>query len=404
MSESGSKNGGMKQLLSMFFGKTWPMWVGGILLGVGNICLFIVLKPWGASGGILNWGQNIFNSLGIVAFGSAEALLPAVSAHPYAVLCFLMLFGAFIAALMSKEFAFRIPPIGEVIKGLIGGVLMGIGAIIGKSCTIGGFFSGWPALSLGAIVFTVGLVIGTYISLRYLIFEMEKFPKISSGKSASFLSAATKRTSIQPLTGTIVLIIGLVIAYLSYHKSGNKIIISYVLIGLFFGFVCQRSRFCIVRALREPFMTGESSAPIGVMAGILVSMFGFVVIKFMASGSPKEMMWVWPHFWLPAIIGGVIFGLGMTLAGGCVVGSLWRAGEGHIKLWAALAGMIITMPLTAKYLAAPFYKALSPGMKQQIYLPSKIGYMPSILIFLLIILLWYLFVKWNERTGKFSAI
>ena len=403
MSKSVSEKGGMKHLFHLLFGKTWAMWVGGILLGVGNICLFIVLKPWGASGGILNWGQNIFGSLGIIEFGSAEAALPAVNVHPYAILCFLMLLGAFVAALMSKEFAFRIPPIGESIKGFLGGALMGMGAIIGKSCTIGGFFSGWPALSLGAIVFTTGLVIGTYVALKYLLFEMEKLPKISSGKSASLLSAATDRASAQPLIGVIALILGLGIAH-SFNNGGNKVLVCYVLIGLFFGFVCQRSRFCIVRALREPFMTGESSASIGVMAGILVSMFGFAVIKFMGSGTPIEMIWVWPHFWLPAIIGGIIFGIGMTLAGGCIVGSLWRAGEGQIKLWASLVGMIIAMPLTAKYIAAPLYAALSPGMKQQVFLPHKIGYGGSILLFLLIILLWYLFVKWNEKTGKFSAL
>ena len=403
MSKSLSEKGGMKHLFHLLFGKSWAMWLGGILLGVGNICLFIVLKPWGASGGILNWGQNIFGSLGIIKFGSAEAALPAVNVHPYAILCFLMLLGAFVAALMSKEFAFRIPPIGEIIKGFLGGALMGMGAIIGKSCTIGGFFSGWPALSLGAIVFTIGLVIGTYVALKYLLLEMEKFPKISSGKSASLLSAATNRASAQPLIGVIALIVGLGIAY-SFNKGGNKVLVCYVLIGLFFGFVCQRSRFCIVRALREPFMTGESSAPIGVMAGILVSMFGFAVIKFMGSGTPIEMIWVWPHFWLPAIIGGIIFGIGMTLAGGCIVGSLWRAGEGQIKLWASLVGLIIAMPLTAKYIAAPLYAALSPAMKQQVFLPHKIGYGGSILLFLLIILLWYLFVKWNEKTGKFSAL
>jgi len=403
MSKSVSEKGGIKHLLHSLFGKTWAMWVGGILLGVGNICLFIVLKPWGASGGILNWGQNIFNSLGLVKFGSAEAALPGVNAHPYAVLCFLMLLGAFVAALMSKEFAFRIPPIGEIFKGLLGGVLMGMGAMIGKSCTIGGFFSGWPALSLGAIVFTAGLVVGTYVALKYLLFEMEKFPKISTGKSSSFLAAATERTSLQPLIGLVVLIVGLVFAF-NFNKGGSKVLVLYVLIGLFFGFVCQRSRFCIVRALREPFMTGNASAAVGVMAGILVSMFGFAVIKFMGAGTPKEMIWVWPHFWLPAIIGGIIFGIGMTLAGGCVVGSLWRAGEGQIKLWASVFGMIIAMPLTSKYIAAPFYEALSPSMKQQFYLPHKIGYGGSILLFLTIILLWYLFVKWNEKTGKFSAL
>jgi len=49
-------------------------------------------------------------------------------------------------------------------------------------------------------------------------------------------------------------------------------------------------------------------------------------------------------------------------------------------------------------------KALSPGMKQKVFLSGEIGCGPAIIIFLVVILLWYLFVKWNERTGKFSAI
>ena len=31
-------------------------------------------------------------------------------------------------------------------------------------------------------------------------------------------------------------------------------------------------------------------------------------------------------------MGGVIFGIGMLLAGGCGSGSVWRAGEGQFKL------------------------------------------------------------------------
>ena len=389
------------------------MWVGGILLAVGNICLFIVLKPWGASGGIANWGQNIFNSLGIVSFGTEAAPLAPVSAFPYGLLCLTMLLGAFSSALFGKEFAIRIPPCGELVKGLVGGILMGIGAMVGKSCTIGGFFSGWPALSLGAVVFTVGLVIGVVVAIRYLLFEMEKFPKISSGKSASFLAASTRRASFQPLFGFLALIAAIWIAYV-YQGDAKKILVMYTLIGFFFGFVCQRSRFCLVRALREPFMTGDSSPAIAAMGGILVSMFGFTVIKYMSAGgdASKEMMWVWPHFWVPALIGGIIFGLGMTVAGGCTVGSVWRAGEGQVKLWMSVIGMIIGLPLAGKYIATPlFYRgsplgseAIFPGMADSFYLPAKLGYGLTLLLFLVLIFLWYLFVKWNERTGKFTAV
>ncbi|MCD4848807.1 MAG: YeeE/YedE family protein [Candidatus Aegiribacteria sp.] len=395
MSESGSKKkGSLRELYDIFFSKSWPMWVGGILLGVGNICLFIVLKPWGASGGVKNWGDNLFNLM-----GGEFANMGAINLFPYSVLCILLIMGAFAGALFSKQFALRFPPLGELFKGLIGGLLMGLGAVVGVSCTIGGFFSGWPALSLGAVVFTLGLVIGTWIAVKYLLFEVNKFPKLSSGKTYSILSAGKGKGSWQPFLGAVVVLIGLIIAF--RYTGTSSVLAWYAAIGLFFGMVCQRSRFCVVRALREPFMSGSSVPAVAVMAGILVSMFGFVVIKFM--GVRGDMIWVWPHFWVPAIVGGTIFGFGMTIAGGCTVGSLWRAGEGHIKLWASIVGMIVAMPLTAKFIKPAFFDALPDSMKQMFFLPEKIGYGAAVGVFLVIILLWYLFVKWNERTGKFSA-
>ena len=395
MSETDSKKkGSLRELYDIFFSKTWPMWVGGILLGVGNICLFIVLKPWGASGGVKNWGDNLFN-----AMGGEFSNMGAINLFPYSVLCILLIMGSFAGALFSKQFALRFPPVGELFKGLFGGLLMGLGAVVGVSCTIGGFFSGWPALSLGAVVFTVGLVIGTWFAVKYLLFEVNKFPKLSSGKTLSILAAGKGKGSWQPILGAVVVIIGLIIAF--RYTGSSSVLAWYASIGLFFGLVCQRSRFCVVRALREPFMSGSSAPALAVMAGILVSMFGFVVLKFM--GIRGEMLWVWPHFWVPAIVGGTIFGFGMTIAGGCTVGSLWRAGEGHIKLWASIIGMIVAMPLTAKFIKPAFFDALPDSMKQMYFLPEKIGYGPAVGIFLLLILIWYLFVKWNERTGKFSA-
>ena len=395
MGESSSKRKGiLGELYDTFFSKSWPMWVGGILLGVGNIVLFIVLKPWGASGGVKNWGDNLFNLM-----GGDFANMGAVGQFPYSVLCIMLVLGALAGALFSKQFALRFPPLGELFKGLIGGLLMGLGAVVGVSCTIGGFFSGWPALSLGAVVFTAGLVVGTWLAVKYLLFEVQKFPKLSSGKTSSILDAGKGRGSWQPFAGAAVVLIGLIVAF--RYTGTSSVLAWYASIGLYFGLVCQRSRFCVVRALREPFMSGSSKPAVAVMAGILVSMFGFVVIKFM--GVRGDMIWVWPHFWVPAIVGGTIFGFGMTIAGGCTVGSLWRAGEGHIKLWASVFGMMVAMPFTAKYIKTPFFDALPASLKQQFFLPAKIGYGAAVGVFVLRILLWYVWVKWNERTGKFSA-
>ncbi len=404
MSEDNVEKGSLGKLNETFFGKTWPVWVGGILLGLLNICLFLFKAPWGASGAYMNWGQNAYQWLGI--FDTPNLMSP--DKHFYSILALMTLMGAFAAALMSKEFGLRIPSIGELIKGLFGGVLMAIGATVGIGCTIGGFFSGWAALSGGALVFAIGLVVGTYIALRYLIWEMDKFPKISSGKTHSFLMGTTKRHGKwQPFAGVIVIILAFVIS-----ASYNMPLMSwFVIIGLFIGMICQRSRFCVVASIRDPFMTGESKLPIGVMAGILVSLFGFTIIKQMGIGvaNPEaarllEMTAVYSNFWLRALIGGFIFGLGMTVAGGCAVGTLWRMGEGQVKLWFSFLGFALFAPISKMFIV-PFVKNMLPhSTRHKLFLPDLIGYAGAVVVFLIIILLWYMFVKWNERTEKFTVL
>ena len=399
------KNGAWRQLWATFFGKTWPVWAGGIVLAFLNVCLFLAKSPWGGSGTYMSWGENFYQAVG--AFGIDH--VKPVLAHSYGLLGLMTLLGAFAGALFGREFAIRIPPMGEMLKGLIGGVLMALGATLGIGCTIGGFLSGWAALSGGGIILAVGFLIGTYFALKYLIWEMEALPKMSMGKTYTFLAAKGAGGIWQPILGTILTVFLLV--SFSMRFSADNGMAMFAILGLVIGIVLQRSRFCIVRAFREPFMTGESEAPVGVMAALIVGIIGFTVIKYMGVGTSTPgaaralaMTWIYPHFWVRAIIGGVIFGLGMTVAGGCAVGTLWRAGEGHIKLWCAAIGFLLFAPISKKFIVPGFAEMLPEWGKQKMFLPDRFGYGGAVLIFFVIIALWYGFVKWNERTGKFTAI
>ena len=391
------------ELYETIFGKSWEMWVGCILLSILSICLFLVASPWGSSGGLNNWGQNFYDALGMDLSESAPGGVTNIIDSRYGMLSITMLVGALGSALMAKEFAIRVAPKGELAKGLTGGVFMGVGAVFGMGCTVGGFYSGWPALSAGALVFAFGLFIGVYVAVQYMLWEMEAYPQISSGKSQTFLASPVKGMSWQPFAGIAVLAIGALFA-LSYDSGTvqGKGLIGFVLIGLIIGFILQRSRFCIVRALRETFLTGDSEPTVGIIAGILVGMLGFTVIKVMGIGS--ETASVSASFWIPALVGGVIFGIGMTIAGGCTVGATWRAGEGHVKLWLALVGIVFSMPLTGEYIMPTFLDILPDSMNQKVFLPDNFGYAGAICIVLLVLLLWYVFVKWNERTGKLTAL
>ncbi|MDX9782962.1 MAG: YeeE/YedE thiosulfate transporter family protein [Bacteroidales bacterium] len=394
----------LSELFRMFFGKHWPVWVGGIVLGLLNILLFAIKSPWGASGGITNLGDNLFSVFGMFS----DKVVTPVSQNNYGMLVVLIVLGSFAGALFSKEFALRVPPKGEMIKGLLGGALMAVGATVGIGCSIGSFFSGVPALSGGALIFTFAMFVGVILSLKYLIWEMERFPKWSTGKSYTFLAAAPEKGRWQVIAGVIVLIVVIVLAY-SYSDT-NPVMSWFIIIASLMGLISQRSRFCIVKSFRDPFMSGESHGTVGVIAGLLVSLVGFTVIKYFTIGDisevsqrARELTWVFPNFWGKALIGGFIFGLGMTIAGGCAVGTLWRVGEGQIKLWFSLIGMVVFSPLSNSYVV-PFVDSILPqGAKFRAYLPDYIGYDGAFFLVLLILIGWYAFVKWNERTGRFSA-
>ena len=394
----------LSELFRMFFGKHWPVWVGGILLGLLNILLFAIKSPWGASGGLTNLGDNLFSLFGMFS----EKVVTPVSQNNYGMLVVLIVLGSFAGALFSKEFALRVPPRGEMIKGLLGGAMMAVGATVGTGCSIGSFCSGVPALAGGALIFTFAMFAGVIISLKYLIWEMERFPKWSTGKSYTFLAAAPEKGRWQIIAGVIVLIGVIVLAY-SYVDS-SPVMSWFIIIASLMGLISQRSRFCIVKSFRDPFMSGESHGTVGVIAGLLVSLVGFTVIKYFTIGDisevsqrARELTWVFPNFWGKALIGGFIFGLGMTIAGGCAVGTLWRVGEGQIKLWFSLLGLVVFSPLSNSYIV-PFVDGVLPqGAKFRAYLPDYIGYDGAFLLVVLILVIWYVFVKWNERTGRFSA-
>ncbi len=385
-----------------FFSKHWPVWVGGMLLGLLNVFLFMIKSPWGGSGGYNNWGENLYQALGFN--------IENVTSTPeslYGMLNILIILGALVGALLSREFALRIPSVGELIKGFIGGGLMAIGARLGIGCTIGGFFSGIPALSGGAILLTVGLFMGTLVALKYIIWEMEALPGISAGKGKTLLAAKKGGGAWQKWLGLVVTIAVFVMAY--FYSEDNKTMSWFVIIGLMMGMICQRSRFCIVASFRDPFMTGKSSSTVGIIVGLLVGLVGFTVIKMFGIGAGdlplryRELTWVFPHFWLRGIIGGFIFGFGMTIAGGCAVGTLWRCGEGQVKLWAAAVGFLLISPVTKIFIEPGFVSLLPHSTRFRNFLPDYIGYAFSFVLVLAILLIWYLFVKWNERTGKFSA-
>jgi len=63
------------------------------------------------------------------------------------------------------------------------------------------------------------------------------------------------------------------------------------------------------------------------------------------------------------------------------------------------------MAPVSKLLILPAVKSILPAsMQKMVFLPDVLGYTGAVVLMLVILLLWYVFAKWNEKTGKFSAL
>ena len=88
-------NSALAGLFQTFFGKHWPVWVGGVTLGLLNILLFAIKSPWGASGGLNSWGENFYS-----LFGSAQ-VVPVFKSN-YGMLVLLIMLGSFVFVEMNN--------------------------------------------------------------------------------------------------------------------------------------------------------------------------------------------------------------------------------------------------------------------------------------------------------------
>lgn len=375
------------------FARQWPAWLGGLLLGVVNVFLFIFYQPWTTLDGVLNWGSWIWGSVGVLRPDEVSPLLRSGSVVNLGLVA-----GALAAALAARQFGITVGPPRELAKGLVGGLLLGTGAALARGCNIGGFFSATSAFALNGLGMAVGLAAGAFIGARYLVWEAERAGSASLADLPSASSRPSRLRQLQPAFG--LLGVGLLVAAtFAYVRAGFADRAVILLLGVALGVISQRSRVCFVRAFREPFLTGESSHTRAMLLGLVVSIVGFALVK--GAIETKIDDFVRPTFWIGGVVGGLIFGIGMVIGGGCGAGSLWRAGEGHVKLWLAVIGYVLAAPLVTEWLRRA---GVANSLGQAVLLPDVLGWEWSVAALLGLVAIWYLAVRWNEATGRLAAI
>jgi uncharacterized membrane protein YedE/YeeE len=252
----------------------------------------------------------------------------------------------------------------------------------------------------------VGLIPGALFGLWLLYKEMEH---ISWGGGGSFtLNIPYPVQFIFGVGGIGVLIWGAA-KYAGYEGDDFEEYIAslsgLVLIATGIGYAMQRGRWCMIQGFREPHMTGDSTMARSVALSILIVAIGAAVLKY---GVPARldgeavllpMNYVRGTFGWGGVVGGFIFGVGAMMAGGCGSGTLWRVGEGQIKLWLVVPFFGISNSLVVA-LFKNFDVEANGWLGKYVYMPDVFGYGYTLGIIVLFAALWYLIVSWNEDSNK----
>lgn len=168
--------------------------------------------------------------------------------------------------------------------------------------------------------------------------------------------------------------------------------------GLAFGFVLQRSQFCFVSGFSNFYIFRYGQMLKGVLVGIAIATVGFSIIMYQqipdpSTGSIPATAHVAPLGW-HLVLAGVMFGLGMILAGSCIVGTLFRIGEGAVKALISLLGILVGMGFLLHTWDWwwPNYISQLP----RVWLPQLIGWPGSVLLTLAVLGFFFVIVRWLE--------
>jgi uncharacterized membrane protein YedE/YeeE len=104
------------------------------------------------------------------------------------------------------------------------------------------------------------------------------------------------------------------------------------IIGLVFGAVVQRTNFCTMGGISDLVLMGDGRRFRAWLLGIAVAIIGTQALHFAGIINVDKSIYLSANLgWLGAIIGGGMFGFGMTQTGGCANRTLVRLGSGNLK-------------------------------------------------------------------------
>lgn len=177
----------------------------------------------------------------------------------------------------------------------------------------------------------------------------------------------------------------------------TTMIVAGALIGAAAGFVMHRADFCLTAAFRDVFLFRD--------VHMLRALALLTAASMLLFEGARRLGWLPFHpfpFMAPPTLanaaGGLIFGVGMVLSGGCVVGSLYKLGAGRLVNAATVAGLVAGSSLFADSYSRwkPVAEALSLPVRA-VTVPQALGVDPGLVVGPVLALCAALLLRWHRR-------
>lgn len=160
----------------------WPYWVGGLVVGLIAALVIIRVKPLGVTAALGSQARALAESRqwiperldGLDGFAGCATVIRETLLTPNGLLVAGLVLGALAAGIASRQFAPRWPTLRDAVRGLLGGALLGWGAMVGIGCTIGNTLSGIMAGAVSGWVFTAAMLVAVAAGLAL----QQRFPAL----------------------------------------------------------------------------------------------------------------------------------------------------------------------------------------------------------------------------------
>ncbi len=207
------------------------------------------------------------------------------------------------------------------------------------------------------------------------------------------------------------LIVILIIAFILNSKienlQGGTALSLSLWLGIAFGAVLQRSRFCFYCLSRDFIELKNAKGLLGIVVALVVGtlgyhlIFGAFLIDPVAPRLPPNAH-IAPVSWV-LVLGSFSFGLGMAIAGSCISAQLYRLGEGLLSAFISFFGILIGFILA--FLSWNFLYLKAIQQAPLIWFPHYFGYKGSIILqIILLIFLSLLLLKFHKKQKAESKI